>query len=140
MPKWPEQRQIIGTSVTRLDGHLKVSGKAKYSYDRNLPGLIHAKILRSPHAHAKIVSMDIDKVMTLPGVKAVHVIKEPGRELFYAGDEIAAVAAETEEQARDAVRELGTKLIKYQVLPHISSEAQALEQQGAAVKKPNEQK
>src|SRR5262245_43079314 len=100
MPKWPDERQIIGTKVQRLDGGLKVSGKAKYSYDRNLPGLLHAKILRSPHAHAKIVSIDPDAVKNMPGVKATHLIKGPGSELFYAGDEIAAVAAETEEQAR----------------------------------------
>ena len=136
MPKWPETRQIIGTRVERLDGALKVSGKAKYSYDRNLPGLLHAKILRSPHAHARIVSMDTDPAKSLPGVKAIHEIKGPGGELFYAGDEVVAVAAETEEQARDAVRAIK---VKYQVLPHVASEDQGLKQGGEAIKAPNVQ-
>ncbi|MBI4604534.1 MAG: xanthine dehydrogenase family protein molybdopterin-binding subunit [Planctomycetes bacterium] len=134
MPKWPESRQIMGTKVARLDGALKVSGKAKYSYDRNLPGLLHAKILRSPHAHAKIIQIDPESVKGLPGDKAVHLIKDAGSELHYAGDEIAAVAAETEEQARDAVRAMK---VKYQVLPHIASEEQALKQGGDVVKAPN---
>jgi xanthine dehydrogenase YagR molybdenum-binding subunit len=136
MPKWPDQRQIIGTSVERIDGSLKVSGKAKYSYDRNLPGLLHAKILRSPHAHARIVSIDLGPAEAMPGVKASLLIagKGPGSELFYAGDEIAAVAAETEDQARDALRAIK---VKYQVLPHIASEEQGLKMGGEAVKAPN---
>ncbi len=134
MPKWPETRQIIGTRVERIDGALKVRGKAKYSYDRNLPGLLHAKILRSPHAHARIVSIDTGPAEMMAGVKAVHVIKGPGSELLYAGDEIVAVAAETEETARDAARAI---LVKYQVLPHIASEEQGLKQGGEAVKAPN---
>ena len=96
-------------------------GKAKYSYDRNLPGLLHGKIKRSPHAHARIKSIDPDAALALPGDKAVHLIKGPASELHYAGDEILALAAETEEQARDAVREMRAKSVKYQVLPHIAS-------------------
>jgi xanthine dehydrogenase YagR molybdenum-binding subunit len=134
MPQWPEKRQIIGSSVTRLDGPFKVSGKAKYSFDRNLPGLLHAKLLRSPHAHAKIVNLDVGPAEAMPGVKATHVHKGPGSELFYAGDEIAAVAAETEEQARDAVRAIQ---VKYQILPHVASEEEGLQLGGAAVKAPN---
>ena len=98
MPKWPETRQVVG--------------KAKYSYDRNLPGMLHAKILRSPYARARIVSMDTDPAKNAPGVKAIHASKGPGSELFYAGDEIVAVAAETEEQARDALR---TVKVEYQI-------------------------
>lgn len=131
MPKWPEKRRIIGTRVERIDGGLKVSGKAKYSYDRNLPGLLHGKIVRSPHPHARIVSIDTGPAESMPGVKAVHVIKGPGGELFYAGDEIVAVAAETEEQARDAARAVK---VKYQVLPFVSSEEQGLKQGGDSVK------
>ncbi|HVR75578.1 MAG TPA: xanthine dehydrogenase family protein molybdopterin-binding subunit [Planctomycetota bacterium] len=136
MPSWPEKRQIIGTSVRRLDGPLKVSGKAKYSHDRNLPGLLHAKFLRSPHARAKIASLDIDSVASMPGVKATHVVKGAGSDLFYAGDEIAAVAAETEDLARDAVRAIK---IEYEVLPHVSNEEDALKMGGDAVKAPNVQ-
>ena len=88
MPSWPEKRKIIGTSVTRIDGPLKVSGKAKYSYDRNLPGLLHAKILRSPHAHARIKSLDLSPAEALPGVVVSHMIKQSGAELHYIGDAI----------------------------------------------------
>jgi xanthine dehydrogenase YagR molybdenum-binding subunit len=130
MPKWPEKRQIIGTAVERIDGAVKVTGKAKYSYDRNLPGLLHAKIFRSPHAHARIVSLDLGAAEAMPGVKATHVIKGPGSELHYAGDEIVAVAAETEELARDAARAIR---VEYQTLPHVSTEDEALK----AADKPN---
>jgi xanthine dehydrogenase YagR molybdenum-binding subunit len=125
--QWPEKRQIIGTGVPRLDGALKVSGKAKYSYDRNLPGLLHAKILRSPYAHARIKSLDLGPAEAMPGVKAVHGIKNNNDEVQYAGDEIAAVAAETEEQARDALRAVK---IEYEVLPHVVSEEAALKSVG----------
>src|SRR5262245_27735562 len=134
MAKWPEKRQLIGTSVQRLDGGLKVSGRAKYSFDRNLPGLLHAKILRSPYAHAKVESLDMGPAEAMPGVKATHVQKGPGSELFFAGDEIAAVAAETEGQARDALRAIQ---VKYQILPHVASEEEGLQLGGAAVKAPN---
>ncbi len=133
MPSWPEKRRIIGTSVTRIDGPLKVSGKAKYSYDRNLPGLLHAKILRSPHAHARIKSLDLSPAEALPGVVVTHMIKQSGAELHYAGDEICAVAAETEEIARDAVRAIS---VEYEVLPHAASEEQAREMGGEWVKEP----
>ncbi len=121
--KWPEKRKVIGTSVPRLDGALKVTGRAKYSFDRNPPGMLFAKILRSPHAHAKIAELDLKAAEAMPGVKATHVIKGVGAELKYGGDEIAALAAETEEQARDALRAIK---IKYEVLPFQWSEDEAL--------------
>jgi xanthine dehydrogenase YagR molybdenum-binding subunit len=136
MPSWPAERRIIGTKVKRIDGPLKVSGKAKYSYDRNIPGLLHAKILRSPHAHARIVSIDLGPAESMKGVVATHVHKGPGSELFFAGDEIAAVAAESEDIARDALRAI---IVKYQVLPHVASEEQGLKMGGDAVKSPQVQ-
>lgn len=134
MPSWPEKRRLIGSSVTRIDGPLKVSGKAKYSYDRNLPGLLHGKILRSPHAHARIKSIDLSPAESIPGVVVSHMIKQSGAELHYVGDEICALAAETEEIARDAIRAIS---IEYEVLPHSASEAQAREMGGAWVKEPS---
>jgi len=125
--QWPAKRNLIGTSVPRLDGALKVTGKAKYAFDRNLPGLLHAKILRSPHAHAKIVELDLAAAEAMPGVKASHVVKNTGAELRYAGDEIVAVAAETEEQARDALRAVK---IKYEVLAFEHSEEAAFKKGG----------
>jgi xanthine dehydrogenase YagR molybdenum-binding subunit len=130
MPKWPDKRQVIGTKVPRLDGALKVSGKAKYSFDRNLPGTLHGKILRSPHAHCKIAELDLTQAEKMPGVKATTVIKQAGAELFYAGDEIAAVAAETEEQARDAVRAIK---VRFEILPHLAVEEESLKRRVAEV-------
>ena len=126
--KWPEKRQVIGTSVPRLDGAQKVSGKAKYSFDRNLPGLLHGKILRSPHAKAKLTALDLAPAEAMPGVKAVHPIKAAGANLNFVGDEIAAVAAETEEQARDALKAIQAT---YDVLEPVTSEEQGLKNAAA---------
>src|SRR5262245_42249135 len=125
--KWPEKRRLIGTKVQRLDGPIKATGKAKYSFDINRPGMLHGKILRSPHAHAKIKSIDVTPAEKMPGVKAVILINNaaPGKELIYAGDEIAAVAADTEEHALDALQAIK---IEYDVLDHFVKEEDALKE------------
>jgi xanthine dehydrogenase YagR molybdenum-binding subunit len=112
--KWPKTCRLIGTKISRLDGPDKATGKAKYSYDINRPGMLHAVMLRSPHAHAKIKTLDTAAAEKMPGVKAVHVIAAAGQEVFYAGDEILALAADTEEHANDAVRAIK---VEYDVLP-----------------------
>src|SRR5215475_34391 len=119
--KWPEEdkRTHIGKRISRLDGPDKVSGRAKYTYDINRPGMLFGKVVRSPYAHAKIVSIDLSVAEKMPGVKAVKIIQEPGKEVQWAGDEIAAVVAETEGQAEDAAR--AVKVV-YERLPHIVSE------------------
>src|SRR6478609_1532632 len=123
--KWPEKRRLLGTKVKRLDGPEKATGRAKYSFDINRPGMLHGMILRSPHAHAKIKSLDTAAAEKMPGVKAVVLINDakPGKELFYAGDEIAALAADTEEHARDALRAIK---VEYDVLDHIVHEDDAI--------------
>jgi CO/xanthine dehydrogenase Mo-binding subunit len=63
--------KIIGTRPIRHDGVDKVTGRAKYGADIQLAGMLHGKILRSPHAHAKILSINSSKAMALPGVKAI---------------------------------------------------------------------
>jgi xanthine dehydrogenase YagR molybdenum-binding subunit len=122
---WPEPSvaAVVGKSHTRLDGPLKVSGRAKYSYDVARPGLLYGRILRSPHPHARVVSIDLGPAQRAPGVKAVLAIVEPGKAVMYQGDEVAAVAAATEEQANDALRLIA---VTYDVLPHIATEALAL--------------
>jgi xanthine dehydrogenase YagR molybdenum-binding subunit len=189
---WPRKRRLLGTRIRRLDGPAKATGRAKYSYDIIRKGMLHGKILRCPHAHAKIKSIDTSAARKMPGVKAVLVIgvgrsglvseinasklvyrvpapkkadkkakdeiftvelKEGvtllsrnkvvkpsdlkpgdpvtvdveqnavGRELFYAGDEIAAVAADTEEHARDAIRAIK---VAYDILDHLVSEEEVL--------------
>jgi xanthine dehydrogenase YagR molybdenum-binding subunit len=122
---WPKERRVIGTKVTRLDGPDKATGMAKYSYDINRPGMLHASILRSPYAHAKVKTLDTAEAEKMPGVKAVHVIAGPGKELFYAGDEIVGLAADTEEHAQDGLRAIK---IEYEVLDFIVKEAEALKE------------
>ena len=71
---WPKKRRLLGTRVQRLDGPEKATGRAKYSLDINRPGMLHGMILRCPHAHAKIKSLDIAPAEKMPGVKAVILI------------------------------------------------------------------
>lgn len=66
-----EEFDVVGTRPIRHDGNDKVTGRARYSADITLPRMLTGKILRSPHAHAKIKSIDTSKAMALPGVLAV---------------------------------------------------------------------
>src|SRR5262245_59570601 len=119
--KWPEEgkRTHIGKRIKRLDGPDKVSGRAKYTFDINRPGMLFGKVLRSPYAHAKIVSIDLSAAEKMPGVKAVKIIQEPVAEIQWAVDEIAVVAAETEGQAEDAMRAIK---VQFEKLPHFVNE------------------
>jgi xanthine dehydrogenase YagR molybdenum-binding subunit len=121
--KWPQKRRLIGTHVARIDGPYKATGRAKYSYDINRPGQLHAVMLRCPHAHAKVKSIDTADAEKSPGFKAIYVIVKEGTELFYAGDEVLAIACDTEEHAQDAIRAVK---IEYEVLPHLVREEDAL--------------
>ena len=66
-----EHFNVVGTRPIRHDGADKVTGRAQYSADIHLPGLLSGKILRSPHAHARIKSIDASRALALPGVRAV---------------------------------------------------------------------
>ena len=123
MATWPKNPKVIGTRYPRLDGLAKASGRAKYPSDEKPQGLLFGVMLYSPYAKAKVTSVDTSAAERMPGVKAVQVIVKEGATLFYQGDDIAAVAAETEEQARDAVRAIK---VTYEVLPHAVTETQAM--------------
>jgi xanthine dehydrogenase YagR molybdenum-binding subunit len=118
---WPEasDRRLIGKRINRIDGPTKSSGRAKYTYDINLPGLLVAKIYRSPYAHAKITAIDTSEAEKLPGVKTVRIIQGVGKEIQWAGDEIVAVAAVSEDIADDAVRKIK---VEFEQLPHFVHE------------------
>ncbi len=115
----PDQRRQIGQSPSRVDGPAKTSGRAKYASDVKLPGMLYGVLLTSPHAHARIKAIDTGAAEKSPGVRGVHVISGAGTEIQWAGTEIAMVAADTEEQARDAVRKIK---VDYEVLPHVVRE------------------
>lgn len=119
--RWPptDKCTLIGRRISRLDGPWKSSGRIKYSYDVNRPNMLHGKLVFSPYAHAKVVSIDTSAAEKMPGVKAIEIMIEPGKEVFWAGHEVAAVAAETEEQARDAARRIQ---VHYEKLPHLVSD------------------
>ncbi|HEX5410581.1 MAG TPA: xanthine dehydrogenase family protein molybdopterin-binding subunit [Terriglobia bacterium] len=118
---WPPEghRGLIGKSVERLDGPHKSSGRAQYTYDTNPSGRLIAKLCSCPYAHAKVTSIDVSAAQKLPGVKAVLVVHPAGDEIQWAGDEVAVVAATTEEIAEDAVRLIK---VEYQQLPHLVRE------------------
>ena len=121
---WPAKPTVLSTRVKRLDGPDKVTGRAKYSFDINRPGMIYGKIIRSPHPHARIVSVDLTAARRAPGVKATLLWKDqPNAQVMYQGDPVAAVAADTEEQAEDAAR-----LVKvtYDVMEHVANVEQAM--------------
>jgi xanthine dehydrogenase YagR molybdenum-binding subunit len=105
-PPWDldSKLKIIGTNVPRIDGVLKVTGRAKYTYDQHPRGMLWGKMLHSPWGAAKIKAMDVEALKKAPGVRAVHVFKDVGRPLLYHGDEVLAIAADTLEQAEDALR------------------------------------
>ncbi len=128
MAEWPKAPTLIGTRIPRLDGLHKASGKAKYPSDVRPEGTLFGVMLYSPYAHAKVKSIDISAAEKMPGVKAAIVIAEAGARLRYHGDDIAALAAETEEQAHDAIRAVK---VEYEMLPHVASEALAMAE-GAA--------
>jgi xanthine dehydrogenase YagR molybdenum-binding subunit len=126
---------LIGKRVNRLDGPAKSTGAAKYTYDINRPGMLIAKMLICPHAHARVVRIDATEAERLPGVRAVRVMSPPGTEVLWQGTEIAVVAADTEEIARDGVRKIR---VDYEVLPHLVKE-EDLSRAGANVKPAAEQ-
>lgn len=114
---WPPEgeRSLIGKSVSRLDGPVKSSGRAKYTYDINRPGMLYGRILRSPYPHCKIKSIDTSAIDKLATVKAIRIIQGPGSEIRWVGDEIVAIAAISEDAAEDALRLIK---VEYEVLPH----------------------
>jgi CO/xanthine dehydrogenase Mo-binding subunit len=133
--------KVVGTSPVRPDGVPKVTGQAQYGADYSLPGMLWAKVLRSPHAHARILSVDTSKAAALPGVKGIilgsdfpeHPFDYVGPErvaqnywhmtrnimarekALFEGHAIAAVAATTSAIAAEAVSLIE---VKYEVLPH----------------------
>jgi xanthine dehydrogenase molybdenum-binding subunit len=147
--------KVIGTRPIRHDGADKVTGRAKYANDTNLSGMIYGKILRSPHAHARIKSIDYSAAEALPGVLAVVTAKdlaavedrveEMGEDsvnlrylanniladdkVLYHGHPVAAVAAVNVHVAEEA---LALIKVDYEVLPHVIDAKEAM-QEGAPI-------
>ncbi|HEX7614564.1 MAG TPA: xanthine dehydrogenase family protein molybdopterin-binding subunit [Thermoanaerobaculia bacterium] len=124
-PPYPVgERRLTGKRGPRLDGPQKVTGRALYTHDARKPGMLHARILRSPYAHAKIVSIDTAGAEKIAGV----VIENPKKNVVrYHGEAVLALAAPTAAAAEDAMRAVK---VAYDVLPHTVSLA-AARQEGA---------
>jgi len=115
-PGWGpnDKHALLNHPMQRVDGPLKVTGAAHYTYDIRIPNMLYARILRCPHAHAKISSIDTSAAEKIPGVAAV--IQATLTEFRFAGAPVAAVAASSPEVAADALRAI---VVKYEVLPHV---------------------
>ncbi|MET0619333.1 MAG: xanthine dehydrogenase family protein molybdopterin-binding subunit [Thermoanaerobaculia bacterium] len=107
---------LLGKRIPRLDATAKASGEARYSIDVRLPGMLYARILRSPYAAATVKSIDLVPARTLPGVKAALVLTEPGEKIRFAGQEVAAVAADSPERVDDALRAI---VVAYEPRPFV---------------------
>ena len=147
MPK--EFQKVVGTRPIRPDGVDKVTGKANFGADMVMPGMLWGKVKRSPHAHARIMSINTEKARALPGVKAVVTWEDfppiPSEEAFvgegpmnfrdlsrncmardkvlYDGHAVAAVAATSPaiaEEACDLIQ------VDYHVLPHVIDVEEAM--------------
>ncbi|NNE79994.1 MAG: xanthine dehydrogenase family protein molybdopterin-binding subunit [Silicimonas sp.] len=125
----------VGTRPVRPDGVDKVTGRARYGADFNMPGQLVGRVLRSPHAHARIVSIDTSGAERLKGVKAVVTAADlpdltngdqtlfdildncmARSKAFYDGHAVAAVAAVDAKTAREALKRIE---VEYEVLPHV---------------------
>ncbi|HLF24086.1 MAG TPA: xanthine dehydrogenase family protein molybdopterin-binding subunit, partial [Burkholderiales bacterium] len=139
--------RVVGQSVMRVDAYGKITGAAEFSADRlSAKPLLHGKTLRCPHAHAEIIAIDASKAEALPGVHAVVTYRdapeipfeagddsapdEPvapvyllNKTLRHVGDEVAAVAADTDEIAEEALRLIE---VQYRPLPFVLNEESAL--------------
>jgi CO/xanthine dehydrogenase Mo-binding subunit len=140
----------VGTRTIRPDGVDKVTGRARFGADYNLAGQLIGRVLRSPHPHAKIVSIDASKALALPGVKAVITRDDfadqpsefiPAGEMMmnykdvtrnvmarekalYEGHAVAAVAATSAVIAKKALKLID---VKYEVLPHVIDVVEAMQ-------------
>jgi CO/xanthine dehydrogenase Mo-binding subunit len=143
------QFKVVGTRPSRPDGADKVTGRARFGADWNMPGQLAGRVLRSPHAHAVIESIDVSRAAALPGVKAVVTSADFGEQenrivpagemqvnlrdvtrnvmarekALYHGHAVAAVAATTDAIAREALKLID---VRYRVLPHVVDVEEAM--------------
>ncbi len=115
-PGWGanDKHTLLNHRIPRIDGPLKVAGAAHYTYDIRLPGMLYGRILRCPHAHARVTKLDTAAAARIPGVEAI--IQAPLTELRFAGAPVAAVAAKSPEIAEDALHAI---VVSYEILPHV---------------------
>jgi putative selenate reductase molybdopterin-binding subunit len=138
--------EAFGHSLAAPAGPLVVKGTARYTFDAEIDGLLHIKVLRSPHPHAKIISIDRSAALAVPGVHAVLTHEDAPNKLFstarhekewmdpddtrvlddvvrFVGQKVAAVVAESEHAAEEGCRRL---FVTYEMAPHVVDPAAAI--------------
>lgn len=140
-PEAWQETNVVGKRLPRVDAYERVSGSAVYPSDVHLPNMLHGAILRCPHPHARVRNVDTSAASRMPGVRAVIRGTTPEADLVwkkdaagemrlfdphcrFEGEEVAAVAAETPYQARDAINAIR---VDYEVLPFVADERRALQ-------------
>jgi CO/xanthine dehydrogenase Mo-binding subunit len=130
-----QELAVVGVAIPRLGLADKVRGQARYTADLKRPGMLYGRVLRSPHAHARIVHIDTSEAERLPGVQAALTYRDVPQvrmdaDMFplepvlrFVGDEVALVAAESEAIAEDALRLIR---VEYEVLPAVFEAEEAL--------------
>lgn len=136
-----EEHNLVGKRVVRIDSLDKATGQARYTADLTLPRMLYGKVLRSPHAHARILHIDTSKAEKVRGIRAILTGKDTAGERWgvfrytrdqqllpvdkvrYIGEEVAAVAAEDEETAMEAVELIE---VEYEVLPAVFDPLEAM--------------
>ena len=146
-PVWPINKDLsyVGKPQERWDGRAKATGRARYTADVQLPGMLYARFVNSTVPHARVLSIDTSAAESYPGVKSVHVIekllggavlRDPTLEqnrypiVRYVGQPIAAVAATTPQAAEDAAAKIK---VKYETLPFVVDMDQAREKDSPQV-------
>ena len=150
MKPWTDTT-VVGKPLPRVDAYERVSGAAVYTVDVSSPDMLHLAILRCPHAHAVVKKVDVEGARILPGVRAVLTHADPEANLVlpypswipsgppmrlldphcrYAGEEVAAVAADTPTQAREALRAI---VVEYEERVFVLDGAEALKPGAPAV-------
>jgi CO/xanthine dehydrogenase Mo-binding subunit len=137
----PLRLHVVGADVPRTDAVPKATGAAVYTVDVSFPGMLQAKVLRSPHAHARVLRVDASAARTMPGVHAVLTRDDLGGinptygyfikdqpvvaldRVRYIGDAVAAVAAETEAEATAALERI---VVEYEPLPVVATVFEAM--------------
>jgi CO/xanthine dehydrogenase Mo-binding subunit len=139
LPLTPDVASIFEEPEYRVEGPLKVSGRARYTSDVRLPGMLIARFLLSPHPHARIASIDTTAAKAVPGVHAVLTSEDIGERRFgrylydwpvlafdrvlFVGQRVAAVAAETVDAAQEAIDRI---VVDYEELPAVFDAEEAL--------------
>lgn len=135
----PDVIRALSAPELRIEGPLKVTGRARYASDFRMQGMLHAGFVRSPHPHARILAIDTSAAKAIPGVQAVLTAEDIGHRRFgrtindwpvlcwdkvhFVGDRVAIIAADTPEALTEAIQAV---IVEYQELPPVLDARSAL--------------